>query len=199
MKIGFMGGTFDPIHNGHLILGIKALEELGLDEIWYIPTGFSYMKSDKKVSPSIVRKEMVELAIKNCKEFKVSDIEINREGYTYTYETVEQLHNQYPSYEFYFIFGADCLFSINSWKNPEKIFEFCQGVTAVRNDISRSEMLDKIKELNDTINAKIHLIKFDNIEISSSEIRDRVKNGKNIRFFVPERVADYILENNLYK
>ena len=121
-KIGIMGGTFNPIHIGHLTLAQRVLDDLKLDEIWFIPTGCSYMKSNKDMVSPEERYHMTSLAIENHSQMKCLDIEIKRQGYTYSYETLEQLKNLYPQNVFYFIFGADCLFQIEEWKYPERIF-----------------------------------------------------------------------------
>ena len=198
MKIGIMGGTFDPIHIGHLILATRAMEQKKLDEVWFIPTGVSYLKSNKKVSDAADRYEMVKLAIGNTPGLKVSDIEINRAGNTYTYETLEQLKQEYADDEFYFIFGADCLFTIENWKYPERIFAAANIITAVRNDVPLEEIKSKISFLEEMYGAKIDLLKFDNLEISSSDIRSRIREGMSIKYIVPDSVIDYINDKKLY-
>ena len=102
-KIGLFGGTFNPIHNGHLALAQNAYEQCDLDEVWFIPSGISYMKKGQNIPSGIIRYDMVKEAIKEIQHFKVSDIEISREGNSYTYDTLVQLHTQYPEDSFYFI------------------------------------------------------------------------------------------------
>ena len=120
-RIGIMGGTFDPIHVGHLMLAEWAAEEMELEEVWVVPTGVSYMKAEHGILTGQERLHMAELATKGNAKLRCVAIEIDRKGYTYTYETLEQLKNQYPDTEFFFLVGADCLFSLENWKYPERI------------------------------------------------------------------------------
>jgi len=198
-KIGIIGGTFNPIHMGHLMLAQWAMDEVGLDEVWVVPSGMSYMKSGQNVLPGLERLKMVDLAIADNPCFKSSDIEIRREGYTYSYETFEQLKEQYPEDTFFFIVGADCLFTIEKWKFPEKIFESCTLIAAVRADADICEMKAKAEELCGGYNADIRLLNFLNLSISSTAIRSRVREQKSIRYMVPERVRNYIEEKGFYQ
>lgn len=198
-RIGIMGGTFNPIHVGHLLLAQYALEENDLDEIWLLPTGCSYMKrEDNAISPK-ERYHMTKLAVSDNSNMRCMDIEIKREGYTYTYETLEQLRNLYPEQEFYFIFGADCLFSIERWKEPQKIFDNCTIIAAVRSGASMEEMEEKKAELAASFQARIILMPFLQLELSSTAIRERVRTGKSIRYMVPDAVLKYIEEKNFYR
>ena len=199
-KVGIMGGTFNPIHIGHLILAQRAMEELALDEVWFIPTGCSYMKKDSvDILPGQERLEMTMLAVQDNPKMKCLDIEIRRNGYTYSYETLEQLKRENADTGFYFIFGADCLFSIEKWKYPDRIFHSCTIAVAVRNGASVDAMETKIAELKKRYGADICLLPFPNLEISSTDIRERIKQGKSVRFLLPEKVLGYIEEKRLYK
>ncbi len=193
-----MGGTFNPIHVGHLILAERVLEDKGLDEIWLIPTGCSYMKQDVEVLSGEERYKMTSLAIQERSDMKCLDIEIKRFGYTYSYETLEQLREEYPEDDFYFIFGADCLFAIENWKCPERIFANCKVIVSVRNGASVADMEQKIAELTEKYGAEISLYPFLNLEISSTELRERIRQAKSVKYLIPDVVADYIAENNLY-
>ncbi len=198
-KIGIMGGTFNPVHIGHLLLAQGALEAEHLDEVWFIPTGCSYMKVAQDIVSPIERYEMTCLAVADNEHFQCSDMEIRREGYTYSYETLETLKEQYPEYQFYFIFGADCLFSIESWKYPERIFASCSIIAAVRGDTSLEEMEQRCKELVEKYGADIRLFPFLQLEISSTDIRNRVRLGQSIRYLLPDGVRTYIEEKGFYK
>ena len=134
-KIGILGGTFNPIHTGHLLLAEWAMEALLLEEVWLIPTGISYRKSQTNVLPGDERLYMTRLAAGENDRLRCLDLEVRREGYTYTWETLEQLQAANPDVRFFFILGADCLFSIEHWKNPEKIFQCCALAAAVLNCI----------------------------------------------------------------
>lgn len=197
-KIGIMGGTFNPIHIGHLILAERVKDDCGLDEIWFIPTGCSYMKKDVAVLPGEERYHMISLAIENREWMKCLDIEIKRAGYTYSYETLEQLKEMYPDDTFYFIFGADCLFSIENWKYPERIFNASKIIAAIRNDSSTEEMQQKKQELEDKFGAQIELYPFPRLEISSTDLRERIRMGKSVNYFIPEKVISYIADKGFY-
>lgn len=198
-KIGFLGGTFNPIHLGHLLLGEWAKEVADLDEIWIIPSGISYLKRDQKILSGEERISLIECAIQNRKDFKCCDIEVKRNGNTYTYETLQELKSQYPSYEFYFITGADCLFSIENWKNPEEIFKLCTLLAATREQTSMEEMERKKKELEEKFDAKIMLFQFMNLEVSSTMIRERIREGKSVRYLLPDIELEYIKEKGYYR
>ncbi len=198
-KIGIMGGTFDPIHIGHLLLAQYAMEEMGLDQVWFIPAGLPYMKEGRNILPGRERFHMTCLALGDTDRMQCLDTEIMRDGYTYSYETLEELATEYPEHTFYFIFGSDCLFTIENWKYPERIFQNAHVIAAVRNGADTAAMEAKIKELAGKYQAKITLLPFWNLEISSTEIRRRIRNGKSVRFLVPDRVLDYIKEKRFYQ
>ena len=197
-KIGIMGGTFDPIHTGHMMLAEWAMDAAGLDQVWIIPTGQSYMKADRKVLPGRERLHMANLAAKGNSRLQCLDLEIEREGYTYSYETMEQLRERYPEDSFYFIEGADCLFSMENWKCPERLLKSCIILAAVRGDSSLQELEAKRTELLDKYGGEIQLMTFPQMSISSTEIRNRLAEGKSIRYMVPDRVLQYIQEKGLY-
>lgn len=197
-KIGIMGGTFNPIHMGHLLLAEWARDTAGLDEVWLIPTGYSYMKSGQDMAASEERLFMTRLAVEGSQYMKVLDSEVKRAGYSYTCDTLEELKKQYPEYHFYFIFGADCLFSVESWKKPECIFADCSIIAAVRGEVNLEEMRLKKEELQKKYGADIYLLPFLQLEISSTIIRERIKEGKSVRYLVPDTVISYIEEKGFY-
>lgn len=159
-KVGIIGGTFNPIHLGHLLLAEWAKEKMALDEVLFIPTGNSYMKKDTPILPGKERLHMVNLAINNRTDFTSSDIEINRSGNTYTYETLEMLKKDNPNTIYYFIVGADCLYSIENWVHPEKIFKHCALIVATRNDMSLEKLAQKAEALKKYYQGEIHLFFF---------------------------------------
>ncbi len=198
-KIGILGGTFNPVHMGHLFMAEYARETVGLDMVFFIPTGMSYMKNTKEILSKDFRREMLELSIQDNDYFVFSDIELNREGNTYTYETLALLQEKYPQAQFYFLTGADCLFSIERWYQPQKIFDNCILVAANRNHVDKTSMELKKAELEEKFNARIILIDFPSMDISSTQIRKNLKEEKSIRYMVPDAVFQYIHNNQLYK
>lgn len=145
------------------------------------------------------RLKMTELAAKKNEHFRCLDLEIKRNGYTYTYETLEELVQTYPEDEFYFILGADCLFTLETWKYPERILECCKLIAAVRDEASMEEMRAKKAELEHRFGGEILLLPFVRLSLSSTEIRERIKQGKSVRYMVPDSVLAYIEEKGLYR
>lgn len=196
-KIGILGGTFNPIHHGHLILGQTALEDFGLDKVLIIPTkNPAYKKISKNVEIED-RVNMVKLAIASHPGFEFSDIELYREGYTYTVDTLRKLTQMHPDAEYYFIMGADSLYQIESWKDTEQILSMATILVASRND-SRSALDAQIEYIQDKYQCSICHLDSPDLEISSNEIRKRAARGQSIRYFVPEEVRLYIERNDLY-
>ena len=197
MKICISGGTFDPIHKGHIEIAKIALSQFNLDKVIFMPTGNSYMKSD--VTPSIHRYKMLKLAIEGIDKFEISDLEIKREGYTYTKDTVAYFKENYPDDELYFLIGTDTLFMLEKWYMPEYLFKNLIFIVAKRCD---AESVAKAEELKEKFNADIRFMHNDIIDISSTEIREEFDNKSydefNNRFF-DKKVFEYIKENHLYK
>ena len=198
-RIGIMGGTFNPIHIGHLLLAENAYSAFGLDQVLFIPSGCSYMKEQSAILDAATRLRMTALAIEDNPHFQVSDIEIRRPGYTYTCETLEQLEKQNPDAEYFFLVGADSLFAMETWKDPEIIFQKATVLAAVRDDCGNSRLSEQARRLREKYRANLFLIPSGNVEISSSDIRRRIQEGRSIRYLVPERVRKYIEENGLYR
>ena len=198
-KVGIMGGTFDPIHNGHLTLAREALKQFELAEVLFMPCGVPYMKSSRKVESGQVRAKMTALAIQGIPEFTLSTIEMEQPGDTYTYETLEYLKKTNPDTEYYFIVGADSLFHMTKWRCPERIFSNCCILAAVRDDKTICDMEDKIAELKRLYHADIRLLQIDCMDISSSDIRRKVRSGESVEHEVPEPVRDYIERKGLYQ
>lgn len=195
MKIGIMGGTFNPIHNGHIIIAQKAFSLVPLDKVLFMPSGTSYMK--KNVLETSKRIAMVDLAISSYPNFALSTLETDRAGNTYTSETLEILTNLEPDSQYYFIIGADSLFQIETWREPEKIFTLSTLICAVREGYQMPMIQEKGNELT-KLGAKILYLNIPPIDISSTNIRARVKNNHSINELVPQAVADYIKQEHLY-
>ena len=200
MKIGIMGGTFDPIHKGHLMLGEYAYREFQLDEIWFMPNGNPPHKAIESIeSQTKNRVEMVERAIAGVEYFVLQRYEVDNKEVNYSYKTMEYFNREYPEHEFYFIIGADSLFDIEKWVHPEILLKLCTMLAAYRDNKGTEEMLAKIAYLNEKYNADIRLLNTPNVDISSSEIRKRIKEGKSIRELVPELVFQFIEEKQLFR
>lgn len=199
MKIGILGGTFNPIHTGHLILAENAYTVLGLDKVIFMPSGVSYLKDRKEIAAKEHRINMVRLAIKDNDRFELSTMETDREGNTYTFETLNALKTQNTKDELYFIGGTDTLMNIENWKCPDIIFKNASLVIAPRNFTVSNIINDKAEYLQKKYDAKVIILDTPNIEISSSMIRHKIANGKSVRYYIPDDVIGYINDNKLYK
>lgn len=200
MKIGIMGGTFDPIHIGHLLLGEFAYENFHLDEIWFLPNGNPPHKTTDESGVSLDdRIEMVKLATDDVPYFRMNLYEASSKKHSYTYSTMRALREMYPDHEFFFILGADSLFSIEQWKNFREIFPSCTILAAMRDDKDTESMQAQIRYLNEKYGADIRLLQAPLVEISSTTIRRRAEKGLSIRYMVPDVVSEYIQSNALYK
>lgn len=198
-KIGIMGGTFNPIHNGHLILGQTAFEQFGLDEVLFLPNKKPYYKKMNSAVTDSQRCDMVRLAIRDNDAFTFSDIEIEREGSTFTIDTLRILTEENPDCEYYFIMGADSLFHFDSWREPEEITKLAVLLVATRESMASFDIDSQIEYLqNEYEDAHIECLFSPSLEISSSQLRKRCRDGKSIRYLVPDSVASYIKENQLY-
>ncbi len=199
MKIGLIGGTFNPIHYGHLILSEYIREDCQLDKIIFIPTAIPPHKVKSQVEDSEIRLEMTKLATESNKFFQVSDIESHRPGISYTIDTLIELNGLYPNDQLYFIIGADSLFQLPTWKDYDKIIGTTKLIVVNRPGGKNDLIQDKIKEYRDLYGGNIINVRSPLIDISSSDIRTRVKSGKSIKYLVPNNVEEYIIKNNLYK
>lgn len=198
-KTGILGGTFNPIHNGHLLLAETARQYCGLDEILLIPSGCSYMKEQSEILPGSIRLQIVKLAASENPYFKVSDIEVRREGNSYTFETLLELKKQDPDQQLFYIVGADTLFHMESWKSPEIIFKNTVTLAAVRDGFLDDKLNDQTRYLADKYGADIRFLPSLHMEISSTDIRNRCRRGNSIRYLVPESVRLFLEENRFYQ
>ena len=198
-RTGILGGTFNPIHNGHLMLAHEAHKQFLLDEVLFMPCGKAYMKADMNVESGQVRAEMTALAIQDNPFFSLSTMEIERQGNTYTYQTVERLKKESPETDYYFIMGADSLFNIEQWKYPERIFANCCILAAIRDDMTITDVEGQILRLKREYSADIRLLRTECMDISSSDIRRKIAAEESIADDVPESVREYIEKRGLYR
>lgn len=199
-KIGIMGGTFDPIHNGHLMLGEQAYKEYGLNEIWYMPSGHPPHKKSRNVTEPAKRLAMTELAMKAHVGFVCSDFEVSRTGYTYTAQTLRLLHEAYPEHSFYFIIGADSLYEIEKWYEPDQVLAQAVILTAWREYEEADRSMDRqIAYLASKYGADIRTLHCGEMDISSAELRRMIAKGQSIADYVPWEVAVYISAHGLYQ
>lgn len=210
-SIGIMGGTFNPIHIGHIEIAKAAYRQYYLDEVWFMPNHIPAYKSEDMIVSGADRLAMVELAIQDISYFKASDFELKREGNTYTAETMERLNRKYPEETFYFIMGADSLFYFDKWKNAEIILQYATLLAAPRDEKSICQMKERIRELNIIYGGDhFHLIECPEIPCSSSKIRQafyqNIKNDMLVdnktaaeQLYLPDLVYNYIVKKKLYR
>lgn len=199
-KVGIMGGTFDPIHIGHLILGENAYLQFGLDTVLFMPSGNPPHKREREGRASTRQRiEMVKRAIADNPHFCLSLAEAHDQGYTYTKETLMRLTAEHPDTDYYFIMGADSLFSFETWKEPEEICRLSTLVVAVRDHVSQERLDGQIAYLEGKYLGKILKLETPNIDISSGTIRDWISKEKSLRYYVPDSVIAYIEELGLYR
>lgn len=195
-KIGVMGGTFDPIHFGHLIAGEEAYFSLGLTEVVFVPTGDPFHKAGRSISSAEHRYVMTMLATLDNPHFRISRIEIDRDTSSHTVDTLREMRHWYPprSVEFFFITGLDAVLEITAWKEPLEMPKLCKIVAVSRPGFNPGGL----KNLPEEIRANLIHLEIPLLAISSTEIRRRVSNGQSIRYLAPWLVEQYIYKNNLY-
>jgi nicotinate-nucleotide adenylyltransferase len=198
-RLGIMGGTFDPIHYGHLVAAETARSELALDNVLFIPTGIPPHKINRVVTEANLRFEMVEMSIKNNENFKVSRLEIEREGPTYTIDTLRTLSGLFPGTELYFITGTDALRELLTWREPEEIIRLAKIIGASRPGYNSRSLLETIYRKYSFTKERISHLEVPALAISSTDIRARVLNRKSIRYLLPDEVRLFIEKNKLYQ
>ncbi len=195
-KLGVMGGTFDPIHAGHLVTAEEALWQFGLGEVVFVPTGSPWMKSEREVTPAEDRYLMTVIATASNPYFSVSRIEVDRHGPTYTVDTLEQLRTEAKEpVELFFITGADAILEIFQWKDPDQILARTHFIAATRPGYE----LARLEKEAPTSHPNISVMHIPALAISSTDIRRRVREGEPIRYLVPEGVKNYIEKGHLYR
>ncbi|WP_290341636.1 nicotinate-nucleotide adenylyltransferase [Corynebacterium auris] len=192
-RIGVMGGTFDPIHHGHLVAASEVADHFDLEEVLFVPTGQPWQKADRHVTDSEDRYLMTVIATASNPRFNVSRVDIDRAGRTYTIDTLTDLRQLYPDADLYFITGADALGSIMSWHHWDKMFELAEFVGVTRPGYElREDMLPNEHQ------ERVHLMEIPAMAISSTDCRERASEGRPVWYLVPDGVVQYIAKNNLY-
>jgi nicotinate-nucleotide adenylyltransferase len=190
-RVGIMGGTFDPIHHGHLVAASEVAGLFGLDEVVFVPTGRPWQKSEREVSPPEDRYLMTVIATASNPRFSVSRVDIDRGGPTYTIDTLRDLQQQRPDAELFFITGADALAQIVSWRNNEQMFDLAHfiGVTRPGFHLGDAHLPE----------GRVSLVEVPALAISSTDCRDRVARGMPVWYLVPDGVVQYIEKRALYR
>ena len=198
-RIGILGGTFDPVHIGHLFIAEAARDAYQLDRVLFIPTGDPPHKKASRLAPGRDRINMLQAALRDNPAFQADDMEITREGTTYTIDSLRELKSRYPEDFLYFIIGGDTLLELKTWKDFGEVAGFCSFIAYQRPGYRKEEMIREALHLAEVYHADIHFAEGPNLEISSKYIRHRLVRNQTIRYLVPETVEKYIKEHHLYK
>lgn len=194
-----MGGTFDPIHYGHLAAAEEARELMGLSKVIFVPSGHPPHKDPNELLAAEHRLAMTQLAIADNRAFSVSRVELDREGPTYTIDTLRSLEQQLPDCELVFIAGADMLLDLASWKDPDKILESYHFAAVTRPGWNLSHLPGRLAPLYERYRSHMHILQVPGVAISSTEIRERLQSGRSARYLVPEDVLHYVEKQGLYR
>ena len=198
MRIGIFGGTFDPVHNAHLLLAEQSREQANLDEVWLIPAGSPPHKESTGISSGKQRREMLDFAIAGNPAFVIKDLELHRDGPSYTVETLRQLKQNHPDDEFFLIVGADSVRDLHTWREPEAILELATLIGVNRPNISLPDLTELTQKFGEEAIAKILWVTMPGIDISSTDLRKRIHENKSVRYMTPRAVEVYIHNNRLY-
>lgn len=201
MRLGILGGSFDPVHYGHLLLAESAREQLNLEQVWFLPSAIAPHKQDRHITDASQRCDMIELAISGYEPFQLCRYEVDRGGVNYTVETLQHLRQDDRSRELFFLMGADSLADLPTWKDPAGLLERCVPAVVTRaggkpidysllKPYASTERIEFIQQ---------HQFRMPAIELSSSDIRARVAAGQSIRYRTPRAVEKYIQTHNLYR
>ena len=197
-RVGIMGGTFDPIHIGHLILAQSAWEQFSLEKVLVMPSGNPPHKRERDGATNAQRIEMVRLAIASNPHLTLSLEEMHDAGYNYTKETLRRLRSKRPDTDYYFIMGADSLLAFDSWNGPQEICDQCILTVAVRDSMDSDTLDGAIRHVSEKYHADIRKLVTPNLDISSHQIRTWIREGRSVRYYLPDPVYAYILDKNIY-
>lgn len=198
-RVGIFGGTFDPVHLGHLLLAERCREECGLDQVWFLPAGIPPHKLAQTIAPGAARAEMLELSIAGNRAFRVDRRELKRRDPCFTVETLAELKSEDSSRELFFLMGADSLADFSEWRAPQRILELAH-VVAVNRGGQPAPGLEPLRaRFGTTVDQRIEIVTMPAIDLASREIRERVREGRSIRYMVPRAVECYIESHQLYR
>jgi nicotinate-nucleotide adenylyltransferase len=201
-RIGFFGGTFDPVHMGHLIVAEQCREQGRLDEVWFVPANQPPHKLDKEVTPFDRRVEMVELAIAGHPAFRVDTMERDRPGPSFTSDSLVELHRRHPEVDFYLLIGSDSLAELPSWREPRRVVESAGLLVMLRGShpVKSAAEMRAALDLPPEVPLRLEAVEEPPIiHISSRSLRQRVALGRSIRYLVPRAVECYIRDKELYR
>ena len=199
-SIGILGGTFDPIHKGHLLLAEQAYREYPLTSVWFMPSGHPPHKQDHHVTEGRYRQEMIEIAIEGRDCFCYSDFELRRPGNTYSAQTFRLLNEAYPGQTFYFIVGADSLYQMDHWYHPQEVMDRAILLVAGREYKERHRPLtEQIRYLTERFHARIFRLHCPEVDVSSAMLRQMAAQGQDIDPYLPPGVGEYIRRMGLYR
>lgn len=199
MRIGILGGTFNPIHLGHLLIAENAFEQFKLDRVNIMPAHISPFKLDTKVLDKEDRKKIIELSIADNPHFVMDSREIDSDSISYTYLTLSNMKANNPEDELFFILGADSLKTIKNWRNPQIIFDNATVLAAVRDNDDIDDLKRYADELKALFDGNVGFIKTPTYDVSSTDIRRRIAEGESVRYMICDAAIEYITDNNLYK
>lgn len=197
-EICLMGGTFDPIHYGHLVVAEEVRQQFALTKVIFIPAGRPPHKINNFISEPTHRVKMTRLAVASNPYFDVSTLEVERKGLSYTIDTVKEIKRLYGAEKVYFITGADAVMEIITWKEAEQLLSMCTFIAATRPGYDLHQLADTLKLLPKAVLKNILPLEVPALSISSSDIRKRVKEGKSIKYLLPEAVEEYVLQTRIY-
>jgi len=198
MRLGIFGGTFDPVHNGHLLLAEQCREQCRLDQVWFVPAGVPPHKLTRTLGAGKARAEMLELAVAGHDYLRVDRRELDRSEPCYTVATLAALQAEDPTRELFFLMGADSLAEFSTWREPRRIVELAELAVVNRSQAAVPELGPLRALLGETLASRIHFVTISGVDISSSDIRQRIRLGKSIRYMVPRAVECYIETHRLY-
>ena len=199
-RIGIMGGSFDPVHSGHLVVASDAIEALRLDRVWFLPAALPPHKLDRNRAPAEDRLEMLRLATADDPRFEVSDVELRRGGVSYTVDTLESLRSEWPDVDWTLILGSDGLVELHTWREVDRLLGLCEPAVFVRPGTDRRSRIEAALRANGMPADRLMKRLFDahRFEVSSTEVRERIASGRSVRYLLPDAVERYVRRRGLY-